>query len=358
MALTWSDITDDVVRIVQTSSSTDEVAARCSKLLGREVTYDAVSSAMRRLRRDHGVDIPVLMDVLGELLEGDEDVIIKLPKARKGPDVLPRIVSSQTVPERIAFIPDCHFPHQDQRAIDAVVACLRDYKPQRIVLAGDLLDCAALSRHDTAAEKLRDVKYHLQEEIDAALPFQRVLIDISNGNVDWIEGNHEARRNVIINTRPGLLGLESLKARNLFSIPDEINWVPRNKRLRIGNMYFEHGDQILNSRGNKHIASAMLDRRPHLNTFTGHWHCVDSKSKVVYMPDTDQPEAFMCASVGHLSTVLEHNHYAKLPNWTHGFALFDTWQQNGKTRFTFHQIRIFDSEFMFGGKLYSGKKLQ
>lgn len=358
MSRTWFDIANEVIHIAKTSVNTEEIANKCSKLLGRTVSYDAVSSAMRRLRRDHGLYLPFILDVLGQDLDNEDDVDVKLPPAKKGPDTLPRIVSLDSVPKRLAFIPDIHFPYQDREALDAVVACLRDYKPNCIVLAGDVLDCSCLSRHETPIAKLRDIKYHLREEISQAKPFLEEILSISNNNVIWLEGNHEYRRQEIIKTHPGLLDLPALTAENLFEIPKGIRFLPRGQRLRVGNMFFEHGDQIINSRGSKHIANTLLTRRPYLNTFVGHWHCIDSKSSTVYLPETDEPELFMCASVGHLSTVRDHAHYAKLPNWTHGFATFDTWQQNNKTRFNFNQIRIFDAEFIFNGKLYSGQKLQ
>lgn len=305
------------------------------------------------------MEIPYLMDILGQTSNNiDEDLVIKLPPTKKGFDTFPRIHSLDWTPTKLAFIPDVHFPKQDQRALDAMVACLRDEKPDMIILAGDVLDCAALTRHETPADRLMDVQFRLDSEIDAALPFLNELVSIADGNVYWIEGNHEGRRKRIIATHPGLIGVPALSARNMFRIPERITWIDSDSRLRVGNMYFEHGDRIINSRGSAHVANTMMSRRPFINTFTGHWHCVDQKSRVVYMPEGDTPETFMTACVGHLSNVRDHEHYAKLPNWTHGFAMFDVWAQGDKTRFNFYQIAMVDHEFVFHGKKYSGKKNQ
>lgn len=390
MASMWEIHLDSVLSIIRTSRTRADVAHRCSLLLGKPVTDNAVSAALRRLRRDKGYEIPLIEEILntsglqdtasiencsftssGDLfkwaamdsLDDLGDTMVKLIKPKKGFDTLPVVKHLGWLPKRIAVIPDSHHPNQDNYAIAAMMAYLRDVKPDYIVILGDVLDCLCLSRHPNShsALKISEIKYLLDAEIKSAKPFINELLSISGGNVSWQEGNHEYRRQNIINSNPGLLGLAAMEPKNFFEIPDDVLWIPGGpeepERLRIGNMFFEHGDQIINSRGSMHIANTMWNRRPNVNTFVGHWHCIDSKTRVSY---TDEGEAVssICATIGHLSVVKEHNHYAKLPNWTHGFAIIDTWKdEDDKCQFSFDQIAMRNYEFSRNGKLYSGYKL-
>ncbi len=382
MASMWETHLDKVLSIVRSSRTYDDVAERCSELFGKPVTVNAVSAALRRLRRDKGVAVPQIGDILGTeqdsspmsssdyaqtwaVLRGadpwDEvnDTMVKLRKPKKSFDTLPAIKHLGWLPKRIAVIPDSHHPIHDPYAIDAMMAYLRDYKPDYIVLIGDVYDCLCLSRHANshAAVRLMDIKYQLKTEIDAAKPFINELLSISNNNLAWIEGNHEYRRQNILNANPGLIGLPALDAKNLFEIPDKVWWIESDERLRIGNMFFEHGDQIINSRGSMHVANTMWNRRPNVNTFVGHWHCIDVKRRISYT-DVGEAVTSVCATVGHLSTIKEHQHYAKLPNWSNGFATMDTWEKDGKCCFSLDIVEMSGYEFRRNGKLYSGRRLQ
>lgn len=365
----WEPYVDEVLQIVKNSQTTIEAAKRCSNIVGEVVSWNSISCAIRRLR-SKGLDVPPLFDLLGVDLvsftsyeDDPDDIKIKLPKAKKGPDTVPAIVSLDWMPKKIAVIPDMHFPIQDPFAIEAMIAYLRDFKPDYAVILGDALDCFCLSRHDKPAEFLNELKFQLAGEMDELMPLLYVLADLVGGfnNITWIEGNHEARRNNILQAHPGLVTMPSLKAKAFFGIPEDIVWVENNKvhkqRFRIGNMFFEHGDNVINSRGSTHIANTMSQRRPWCNTFTGHWHCVDRKTRVAYWPD-GRPETFVTASLGHLSKVQEHEHYTRLPNWTHGFGTIETWKDGEKDRFSFDQIEMVEYTFSRNGKLYSGKKTQ
>lgn len=354
----WLENLDKVLNIAKTSQTTEEVAERCSKLLAEDITYNAVSAALRRLRRDHGLDLPIISDVLGSELGGfseDQsfsDLLVKLPAVRKGPDVYTATVELPFIPRKLAVIPDLHFPIQDKKAVDLTIAFLQDYKPDAIVLLGDVLDCSCLSRHETShvAEKLMDIKYKLSFEIEEAKPFIKELLSISKNEVSWIEGNHEIRRKNIINKNPGLIGHKSLEPKEFFEIPKQVRWVENDQRLKIGPAYFEHGDNIINSRGSQHIAAALGQRRPWCSTFVGHYHCCSEYTRVAYMPD-GTPEAFTTATCGHLSDFINHK-YVNLPNWIMGLRTLEFWLDGTDTRFSTHQIKFINNKFSYNGKLY------
>jgi predicted phosphodiesterase len=279
---------------------------------------------------------------------------LKIPRTTEGPEKLPSI--EEFVPDmlekfgetRILVVPDIHFPIHDKKALDVMIRRAQDWMPDVVVFLGDVLDVKCLSSWKQSAESLNSIEFQLSAEIKAAEPYLSELGAIAD-KLFWLEGNHEARRRRLIDSNPGLEGLDSLSAENFFNIPDNIKFVKRENRLKIGNCYFEHGDRILNSRGSRHIAHAMYSRRPMSNTFVGHWHCVDEYTSVVYKPYG--PEAFMTASLGHLSDTDSHD-YVNLPNWIKGFGEITMWKAGDKTRFTFDQIKMIDGTFMRERILY------
>jgi predicted phosphodiesterase len=298
---------------------------------------------------------------LGDLIESEnlqdelDDLIIKLPSTRKGPDVYPDIVELPFIPKKLVALPDSHHSIQDQKAIDLTIKFLQDYEPDAIVLLGDVYDCVCLSRHDSShtAERLMDIKYKMASEIEAAKPFLNELLNICD-DVVLIEGNHERRRKNMINQNPGLLGHPGLEPKKFFEIPDQITWINNNQRLKVGNAYFEHGDGIINSRGSQHIAAALGQRRPWCNTFVAHWHCSSEYNRVAYWPD-GTPETFITATCGHLSTVKEQS-FVNLPNWTLGFRTVEFWQDGStdknSVKFSTHQINFINYKFSWNGKMY------
>jgi predicted phosphodiesterase len=283
----------------------------------------------------------------------DTEKKLKIPASLSGPDVLPGVLevpidSLDALGDvRILVVPDIHFPIHDAKALDLLVRRKQDWTPDITVFLGDVLDCKALSSWKQSADTLNSIEFQLAAEIEAANPYLR---ELSSFESYWIEGNHEARRRRLIDSNPGLAGLQSLEPREFFNIPEGIRFIERGNRLKIGNCYFEHGDKILNSaKGSRHVAHAMHSRRPLSNTFTGHWHCVDQYTSVAYKPSG--PEAFMTATLGHLSDHAAHD-YVNLPNWVKGFGEITMWKSNGKIRFSFDQVNIIDNSFVRERKLY------
>ncbi len=82
-------------------------------------------------------------------------------------------------------------PFHDLRAIDAMLQMLRVFQPERIVILGDFLDVASLSKYLQIAE----FQLTLQPSIEYAY---RLLAEVRSAvgkkcKIDYIEGNHERR---------------------------------------------------------------------------------------------------------------------------------------------------------------------
>jgi hypothetical protein len=95
---------------------------------------------------------------------------------------------------------DTHVPYHDQAALEVVYGLIRDVQPRVIVHLGDLLDCYAISRYT----KDRSHVLNTQDEIDGARTILHHVSQIApEAEKVYLEGNHEARLDELLNTLPG-----------------------------------------------------------------------------------------------------------------------------------------------------------
>jgi hypothetical protein len=95
---------------------------------------------------------------------------------------------------------DTHVPYQDDAALQVVYGLIRDVRPKVIVHLGDLLDCYAISRYT----KDRTHVLNTQDEIDGARTILHQVSQLApEAEKVWLEGNHEARLDELLNTLPG-----------------------------------------------------------------------------------------------------------------------------------------------------------
>lgn len=89
------------------------------------------------------------------------------------------------------ILSDIHHPFQDQSLLDAVEECMRDAKPDCIILNGDIIDCHAISRFVKAIDAT-DLSF--KHEIDVTEAFiARLRKDHPKATIAYVEGNHEFR---------------------------------------------------------------------------------------------------------------------------------------------------------------------
>jgi hypothetical protein len=112
-------------------------------------------------------------------------------------------VKQQKFAKRVFVIPDCQVgyyrniqtmeltPFHDLKAIDVMLQMLRDYKPDHVVILGDFLDLASLSKYLQVAE----FQLTLQPSIDYGYKLLAQIRSIVGPNckIDALAGNHERR---------------------------------------------------------------------------------------------------------------------------------------------------------------------
>lgn len=89
---------------------------------------------------------------------------------------------------KLIALGDLHAPYQNGQAVEVAKKTIRDFKPDIVVLMGDMIDCKAFSTHAPDIEG--DSPYHRE------LAIVNALIDFVQehaGKTVYLEGNHEYR---------------------------------------------------------------------------------------------------------------------------------------------------------------------
>ena len=151
------------------------------------------------------------------------------------------VKGEKTTKGLVAFLSDQHCPNHDPVLHKAVLAWLRQHKPETIYLLGDLLDMDAVSRHKpNPGGSLRQWSATVQETIDQAFG---VLADYrmatgAKTRILMISGNLEDRlRDFILGNAPQLHDLRPADPR-----PDEPPLMSSRQLLRLDELLIEHVD--------------------------------------------------------------------------------------------------------------------
>lgn len=160
--------------------------------------------------------------------------------------------------ERFVALYDLHYgfelkgghkrPLHDERALSVATQFIRDYKPDHIILGGDILDCGAISHHNhgkpgaTEGLKLRKDAEGLKDLL--IKPLER-----TGASLTYIVGNHEDWLTDLEESIPALEGLVDL--RSILGLGKRWNVVPQGEYHKLGKLIFVHGDTI---KGGEHHA--------------------------------------------------------------------------------------------------------
>lgn len=233
-------------------------------------------------------------------------------------------------------------PLHDLRAMNAMLQFAKDFKPDEIILGGDMLDCGLISHHNhgkpgaTEGLKLRADATELQDALLTPLEC------LGAKKLVYIEGNHEAWLNQLIEAIPTLEGLLELD-----NILDLSNWkvIPQGGQYDLGKLTFLHGDTVT---GGEHVAKQAVINYERSVRF-GHFHGFSAYTKST-PTDTKNPKTGM--SIGCLCRKGPGYGKNKPNKWSNGF-LYGYVDNAGY--FNDYPITIIDGRFIApSGKLYKG----
>jgi len=243
---------------------------------------------------------------------------------------------------------DCHFPYQDDRALEILYQILHELQPEVVVDHGDLLDCEQIGRF--AKDPYQ--RTSLKDEIKMAARHIAKVHEITpDARHIWLEGNHEERLKRTIwdladkrtagevLTLPGVR--ESLEWGKLLGL-DSVGWevVPYPSTLVLHDqLVLAHGSRVRNYSGGSAKAEHDLYGR---SGMSGHTHRMGAYHH------TDYHGQHLWVELGLMGRIRED--YVAHANWQQGFAVV-TWTP-GYASFSVEQVSIRDGEAMFRGRIY------
>jgi hypothetical protein len=252
------------------------------------------------------------------------------------------------------FFVDSHWGHEiaggkkkplhDVKAHDVMLQIAADFKPTRIVMGGDGLDCGAASHWNRGKPRLTE---GLRLEKDAEGYRDAVLSSLAmthpKARRDYILGNHEAWVDQFVDDNPSIEGLVSVDKMLGLSAS---GWTVHEQGavINVGKLFLMHGDVI---RGGIHPAKHAVETFGRSIAF-GHFHSPSSYTKVSALDVTDVHTG---RCVGCLCR--KNPRYGRgAPNrWAQGFLLFEV-AEDGSFQAT--DINITAGKAIWNGKRYKG----
>lgn len=231
----------------------------------------------------------------------------------------------------------------DPRALQAMLAFAQDFKPHKIVLGGDILDCGAVSHHNKGKPR-KGEGLRLLGDFDRA---KRELIGplqaLGAEHHIYHIGNHEAWIDQMIDEDPGIEGLVELSKGLELKYP---LWHVREQGdvSKIGKLHFAHGDQI---RSSMHPAKWAVETYERSIRF-GHFHRAQLHTKISALDASDIRTGMAVPAMCRRDPTYGRG----TPNqWAVGF-LWGYFFKDGS--FSDYLTFIVNNRFAANGKVYKG----
>lgn len=253
---------------------------------------------------------------------------VKLPKPEKND--YSKVIINQ---KRLLVLSDIHFPYYNEEALNAAIDYGIKFKPDCVILLGDIIDCYHLSSFEKD-KRNRSFKY----ELDMLAAFFVELRELfTKQRIIYVLGNHERRyqRQILANV-PELLELELFNFQNVVQAKKYGVEVVDNKRiLKAGHLNLAHGDEFKGG-----IIAPVNPARGYFlkaktNIICGHNHRTSS-----HIERDLSGKIIGGWSIGCLSDL--YPQYAPINSYNHGFATVEIVGE----RFNVNNITIIDGKII------------
>ena len=245
--------------------------------------------------------------------------------------------------EKCVVANDFHIPYEDKKVIKLWFEFLEDFKPDTVVINGDLLDCWELSRFDK--DPRRGIKF--KEEIQKGEEFFAKLREtLPKAHIVYIFGNHEFRlQHYIIKNAAALIYFNEISIEDFMHLKEYgvevVNSGLKESYYKYGNLYISHFNKVSKHAG--YTAKTLVDDKG-VSVMQAHTHrfglSIRRHLNDEYLGGWEN--GCMC----DLSPS-----YILSPNWCHGFSV--VYKEKKDDRFQVVQIPIIKYKFFFGAKLYA-----
>lgn len=231
---------------------------------------------------------------------------------------------------------DFHGQFRDKKVCGMFHNFLRMVKPDKLILAGDIMDCASISRFIKNAERKED----LQDEFDDC---HELLWELrhsvpKNTKIIYIEGNHEARLIKYLNSNaPAIATLRTNKIAYQLKFK-ELGITYSKDGIWLGDLFVYHGSLVRNK--SSYSAHAELAKNG-CSGISGHCHR-DGKAAV------RQRGGQLCWWENFCMCDLSPDYIEGIADWTQGWSLVTL---IGKRPYV-EQVAVLGGKYIFRGKIY------
>lgn len=237
---------------------------------------------------------------------------------------------------KVVCLNDIHIPKHDQVTVDLVTECIKDIKPDELILNGDIIDCY----QESTFLKDPGVKEYLQDECNT---FYKIFSKIRRQNKDmvisYILGNHEARIKKEQWNHPSFYGVYGLTIPSLLKF-DKLKIDFYEKSRVINNFEFTHGTKV--SQHSSFSAKNEFFNHGCKSGMMGHVHRMGIYHQTVNgVVNSWYENGCLCD--------LNPDYIQGVANWQQGFSVIYFYENN------YHVLPILikDHQFIFNGELYS-----
>jgi metallophosphoesterase superfamily enzyme len=242
--------------------------------------------------------------------------------------------STRTKKGLVALMGDFHAPHHDRDLFELTLRWIKDHKPERIIVLGDLMDYGAtVSRHSKTG-----FEPSIQTNIEEAYGILRAMKTASPGTrITLLDGNHEARMQTALESR-GLVPLAHLtraedpvpvlSTRNLLRL-DELDVETVENPVKGGGYEFTETrvcDGLVARHGHIAKTGAGASVRSHVERLSrsiviGHVHRL-AVIRVTQWPDGEERQ-LVGVEAGCMAEIKDGLGYASAgaADWQQGFAV-------------------------------------
>lgn len=229
------------------------------------------------------------------------------------PEPVGVVVRAPKLYRRVVVLSDIHLPYHDKLCTRVALDFIADYKPDLVVLNGDILDCYEISDHQKDPTRAKT----LQDEFDESRWF---FTDLNRHAADvvYIQGNHEQRLERLIANNRGLAKMRALEWAKAAELPTRWKVYRDQTHYHNGGFMWLHGN--LRGRvqsGGLNPARALASK---LRTALGAGHFHRESLNVERQYNGSQIVSY---SQGHLSDLEIAGGYVRWPDWQTGFSVVE-----------------------------------
>ena len=227
----------------------------------------------------------------------------------------------------------------DVKAMNVALKFIHDFKPDHIILGGDMLDCGSISHHNHGKPGAVEGLKLLEDVKDLRNVLIKPLEALKPKSLTYIMGNHEDWVNDLVERIPALEGI--LDIPSLLKLSAAWKVVPNGESTKLGKLTFLHGDQV---KGGEHSAK-WATVAYEANVRFGHHHTFQVYTKTSALE-----------SNGHTGIAVpclckkNPKYGGGSPNrWVQGFL----WGYVGPRSFNDYVTVIIDGQATINGKTYT-----